>query len=343
MVHGRRAPDPAQQSWPAMGPETRGAALDAILEAVPATIPRRVAPQTAALYNQVQAPRPPTELLGLRIAMRQRATEQGTETTKETVQEAQSESNGTSSEGKQQAEGEQTEAAAEPPVLTRACRRQLSTIPTQEREKKRRQERAPSSSAGSQTQPRRRQGQIPHRKQKTIRQMQAETATVEPVDLEEEEPAGRKHNQATQTGARRRIAAEEPQNETIARQDDWRQWLPQEEGQVQEGEGEAEGEENIGLHEATTQPYTGCNRPEPGVWGPNQVQGADGRPRAPTSQEKAWMEEYEREKEEQQRMDELLADFEEEELLEIARQEYEEEELRKEVAAANTEFDSESS
>ena len=310
------------------------------MEAVPAPILRRVAPQTAAVYNQVREAGPPEALLGLRIAVRRKATEHPTAVTKEKEKDAQSDSSATSGERRPHIRGEHAEAWEEPPELTRACRRQLSTIPTQERDKRRRQEMPPSSSVGSQTQPRRRQGQVPHRKSRTMKQMQAEPAIMEPVDLEEGGQVGKRCSQATQTGTSKRTAAEEARDEIMAQQDDWHQWLPQARGSAHTGDDD---EPEVDPHEAATQLLPGRSEPDTSGWGPNQVLGADGKPRAPTSQEREWMEEYEREKEEEQKMDALLADFEDEELLEMARREFEEEELRKEAAAANTEYDSESS
>ena len=71
----------------------------------------------------------------------------------------------------------------------------------------------------------------------------------------------------------------------------------------------------------------------------------DGSRRLPDSQERQWLQEYEAQKDEEERMDSLLANFEEEAIVEQAMEEYEREEQREawRARAPSTEADSDSS
>ena len=96
--------------------------------------------------------------------------------------------------------------------LGRQLRRQLSTIPSQEMERKRRQREPKQATreAAGQTSPRRRQGQLPHRETKTKQQMERERGVERELDSNRGERADdrcpRTASAQTQTGARRRIA-----------------------------------------------------------------------------------------------------------------------------------------
>ncbi|CAE7271908.1 unnamed protein product, partial [Symbiodinium pilosum] len=168
------------------------AMLDAVMEEVPPEILRRVAAQTAAVYNRVHEDVTPSHLLALRIALRERATAADRDRSARQEQAGEREQNSTEESGAR-GEGsmEEEEEQQEPPKLSA-----------------------------------RRQGQIPHQKKKTLKLIQQEPVAMEPINIGETEPETNAANQTTQTGTRRRAAAEGAQDRDIARQDDWRQWLP---------------------------------------------------------------------------------------------------------------------
>ena len=188
---------------------------------------------------------------------------------------------------------------------------------------------------------------MPHQKRKTLKQILNEPTVIEPVDLSEPEP-GTKADQVAQTGSRRRTAAETPQDQEIAAQDDWRQWLPQHQKEREDRQETARPsrEESPDPHAAATQPYSGraawSGPPEERRSGRRIVE-PDGRSRPPDSQEELWLAQYEEERAEMERMDELLADFEEEEQIEQARQEFDGAQARLEQEQSETFQDSDSS
>ena len=301
--------------------------LDVILEAVPPETLQNVAAAVAMVYNDVDSLGPPPSLLRLRIALR----EKNWEHVQEQGQEAQTD---------QEQDGDDRE----PPKLGRRLRRQLSTIPSQVDDKKQRQsQRQPGvREMGVQTSPRRRQGKVPHRKYKTRTQMEREQG-VEVTRASQESAPGTSHAQH-QTGARRRVAAEEAQDERIRAEDDWRQWLPPQPRPTPTAGHDREG----GPREADTQPYyapaagkqsgQGATQQEQQAGAGGQDAGQsymivnpNGTRRAPDSYERQWLQEYTEAQEEEDRIGDLLADLEEEAIVEQARQEYDEERMKSEM------------
>ena len=173
----------AQQTW---------VELETILEAVPAETVQKVAAALAMTYNDVDSLGPPPSLLRLRIALRERSCEQA----QEPVQEAETD------QGQDQDDMRswtKTEAAVVDDTVA-GRRQEAETEP------------GPAGSrdleVGVQTSPRRRQGKVPHRKFKTRRaQMERELGAAGAV-AGGGDRAGARHVQH-QTGARRRVAAEE--------------------------------------------------------------------------------------------------------------------------------------
>ena len=165
--------------------------------------------------------------------------------------------------------------------------------------------------------------------------MQAETAALEPVDLEEADLTGKMHNQATQTGTRRRTAAEEPRNETIARGDDCGNGSHRKGAKHRMATGKPRVKRTLGH---TKQPRS----PTPNATTWRQKRGdrtrcwerMGGPGLRPARKRYGWKGVSAREKNSSEWTNCWL---------EIARQEYEEEEDRKAAEATNTEFDSESS
>ena len=106
------------------------AMLDAVMEEVPPEILRRVAAQTAAVYNRVHEDVTPSHLLALRIALRERATAADRDRSARQEQAGEREQNSTEESGAR-GEGsmEEEEEQQEPPKLSARTHRQLSTIP----------------------------------------------------------------------------------------------------------------------------------------------------------------------------------------------------------------------
>ena len=214
-----------------------------------------------------------------------------------------------------QDEDDMDRADREPPKLGRRLRRQLSTIPSQAEDKKRRQSRAEPrlQEIGVQTSPRRRQGRVPHRKFKTRTQMERELGAEGTVAGGE--GGGNAGHAQQHTGTRRRVAAEEEQDAKIRAEDDWRQWLPRrpvpEIGSSQRQEGDP--------HDMETQPYRASDpgmQPEQGKQprgeqhgGPDKAEeqgytiiDTNGTRRDPDSYERGWLREYTAAQEEEDRM-----------------------------------------
>ena len=318
------------------------------MEEVSPEILRRVAAQTAAVYSRVHEEAAPGHLLALRIALRERSAAEDQDGD-DRHERARGREQHSSEESRARDEGSKEEEGGgqAPPEFSRRTRKQLSTIPTQEKKKQRRIQTEP----GLQTQPRRRQGQVPHQKRKTLKQIQQEPVAIEPIDLGDTEPTTNTADQATQTGTRRRAAAENPQDRGIARQDDWRQWLPQRPASDDDLlEQTGPDQEAAPGHQAPAAPFTEApvtdrTAEDRAAWhpGPHRIVEPDGGNRTPDSHENQWLQQYEAERAEMAQMDELLADFEEEERVQQAVEEFEAEQRRQEREQAQTFHDSESS